>query len=209
MQNLNYGIIGNCTSAALVSRNGCIEWCCLPSFDSPSIFARILDKNRGGEFNIRVSSDYKIRQEYITRTNVLVTTFSRKNDKFELIDFMPRYKTDSGNYHQPQDIIRYIRHVSGKPEIRVVYNPRPCFGQYDVKTEIRNEYIKTGTLTGSYESVYLYSNLDLRRIADNKPIVIKQDCYLLLSYNQKLIGLNLDRVQLEYEKTRVYWLNWS
>ena len=209
MQNLNYGIIGNCTSAALVSRKGCIEWCCLPSFDSPSIFARILDKNRGGEFRIQVSPDYKIRQEYIPRTNVLVTTFSRKNDKFELIDFMPRYKTDSGNYHQPPDIIRYVRHISGKPEFRVIYNPRPCFGQYDVKTEVRNEYIKTGTLKGSYESVYLYSNLDLRRIADSKPIVIEQDCYLLLSYNQKLIDLNLDRVQLEYEKTRVYWLNWS
>jgi len=209
MKNLDYGMIGNCTSAALISRNGYIEWCCLPGFDSPSIFARILDKSRGGEFGIQVAPDYTIRQEYIPRTNVLVTAFSRKNDRFELIDFMPRYKTDSGRYHHPPDIIRYIRHISGKPECRIVYNPRPCFGQYDVKTEVRREYIKTGTLKGSYESVYLYSDLDLGQIADRKPIAIKQDCYLLLSYNQKLVDLDIDAIQLEYEKTRVYWLNWS
>jgi GH15 family glucan-1,4-alpha-glucosidase len=209
MKNLNYALIGNCTSAALISQDGCIEWCCLPTFDSPSIFAKILDKNRGGEFRIQVSADFKIRQEYIPRTNVLVTTFSRKNDRFKLIDFMPRYKTDSGKYHRPPDIIRYIRHISGKPEFRIVYNPRPCFGQHDVKTEVRHEYIKTGTLKGSYESVYLYSDLDLRRIAENKPITIKRDSYLLLSYNQKLTDLNLNTIQLEYEKTRVYWLNWS
>ena len=64
MKNLNYGIIGNCTSAALISRTGCIEWCCLPGFDSPSVFARILDKKRGGEFGIQVGPDYTIRQEY-------------------------------------------------------------------------------------------------------------------------------------------------
>ncbi|MGD2271708.1 MAG: glycoside hydrolase family 15 protein [Desulfobacterales bacterium] len=209
MTNLNYGVVGNCTTAALISRDGCIEWCCLPSFDSPSVFAKILDKNRGGEFGVQVSSDYKIRQAYIDKTNVLVTTFSRNNDKFELIDFMPRYKGESGKYHHPPDIIRYVRHISGKPEFRIVYDPRPCFGRYDVKTEVRNEYIKTGTLEGSYESVYLYSDLDLGRIANRTPIAIKQDCYLLLSYNQKLVELDLDAVRLEYEKTRVYWLNWS
>jgi GH15 family glucan-1,4-alpha-glucosidase len=209
MKNLNYGVIGNCTSAALISLDGCIEWCCLPSFDSPSVFAKILDNDRGGEFGIQVSSDYNIRQEYIPKTNVLVTTFSRRGDKFELIDLMPRYKADSGKYYHPPDIIRYIRYISGKPKIRVVYDPRPCFGQYEVKTEIRSEYIKTGTLKGSYESIYLYSDLDLGLIAANKPITVQQDCYLLLSYNQKLIDLNIDTIQLEYERTRVYWLSWS
>jgi GH15 family glucan-1,4-alpha-glucosidase len=122
---------------------------------------------------------------------------------------MPRYKNDTGAYHHPPDIIRYIRHIAGKPEVRVMYSPRPSYGRYDVKTEVRREYIKTGTLKGSYESVYLYSDLDLVAIAENRPFTIEHDCYMLLSYNQKLINLNLDTIQLEYEKTRVYWLNWS
>ena len=209
MKNLNYGVIGNCTSAALISQNGCIEWCCLPYFDSPSVFAKLLDRRKGGEFDIRVAPDYKISQYYLSRTNLLVTSFSRKRDKFELIDFMPRYKRDSGMYHCPPDIVRYIRHISGKPEIRVVYDPRPAYSQHDVKKEVRDEYIKHVTTGGSYESTYLYSDLDYQRIADNEPIVINRDCYFLLSYNQKLMELSLDTILLEYEKTRVYWLDWS
>ena len=48
VQNLNYGIIGNCKSAALIDKNGSIDWCCLPRFDSPSIFAKIVDTEKGG-----------------------------------------------------------------------------------------------------------------------------------------------------------------
>jgi GH15 family glucan-1,4-alpha-glucosidase len=209
MKNLNYGIIGNCTSAALISQNGCIEWCCLPYFDSPSVFAKLLDRGKGGEFDIRVAPDYKISQYYLSRTNLLVTSFSRKRDKFELIDFMPRYKRDSGMYHCPPDIVRYIRHISGKPEIRVVYDPRPAYSQHEVKKEVRDEYIKHVTTGGSYESTYLYSDLDYQRIADGEPLVINRDCYFLLSYNQKLMELSLDTILLEYEKTRVYWMDWS
>jgi GH15 family glucan-1,4-alpha-glucosidase len=209
MKNLNYGVIGNCTSAALISEHGGIEWCCLPTFDSPSVFAKILDQEKGGEFGVQVSPDFKVKQQYLPKTNVLVTTFSRKRDKFELIDFMPRYKTDYGEYHCPPDIIRYIRHISGKPEIKIKYDPRPVYSRYSVKREIRDEYIKIVTTKGSYESVYLYSDLDYHRIAHGEPIAINRDCYFLVSYNQKLIDLDMDTIILEYEKTRVYWLNWS
>ena len=209
MDNLNYGVIGNCTSAALVSRQGTIEWCCLPYFDSAAFFAKILDRNIGGEFAIRVAADYKILQHYLRKTNILVTSFQRGKDQFEVIDFMPRYKRDSGAYHCPPDIVRYIRHISGKPIIRVNYDPRPGYGLNEIKREIRREYIKVLTVRDPYESVYLYSDLDYRKIAEGKPIGVEQDHYFLLSYNQKLVELNLDAVQLEYEKTRVYWLNWS
>ena len=209
MDNLNYGVIGNCTSAALVSENGTIEWCCLPYFDSTAFFAKILDRNIGGEFAVRVAAGYKISQQYLPRTNILVTSFKRGKDHFELIDFMPRYKKDSGAYHCPPDIIRYVRHISGKPVIRVNYNPRPGYGLNETKTEIRRKYVKVLTAAGPYESVYLYSDLDYGIIAKGKPIRIEQDRYFLMSYNQKLVELDLDSVQLEFEKTRVYWLNWS
>jgi alpha,alpha-trehalase len=52
MDNLDYGVIGNCTSAAMVSKNGWIDWCCLPEFNSSSVFAKILDVNIGGTFGI-------------------------------------------------------------------------------------------------------------------------------------------------------------
>ena len=57
MKNLNYGIIGNCLSAALVSDTGSIDWCCLPNFSSSSIFAKLLDRQKGGNFEIIVNND--------------------------------------------------------------------------------------------------------------------------------------------------------
>ena len=70
MNNLDYGIIGNCKSAALISRNGSIDWCCLPDFDSPSVFAKILDSEKGGFFAIEPVGKYSIQQKYLERTNI-------------------------------------------------------------------------------------------------------------------------------------------
>lgn len=60
MNNLNYGVIGNCRTAALISQNGNIEWLCFPDFDSPSIFASMLDREKGGAFGFEVSGDYRM-----------------------------------------------------------------------------------------------------------------------------------------------------
>ncbi len=208
-KNLNYGIIGNGRTAALISDRGDIEWGCLPDFDSSSVFARLLDIEKGGEFAIYVEEDYKVNQAYVPKTNILVTAFTQGRHRFEVIDFMPRYHSEYDQIWCPPDIIRYIRHVSGKPKVRFHYDPRPSYAQFPVKTEIRREYIKTGTLNGSYESVYLYSDLHLEDIAAERPITIDRDAFCLVSYNQKLADLDLDYIQLEYEKTRVYWLDWS
>ena len=209
MDTMNYGVIGNGISAALIDARGTIVWCCLPKFDSQAIFAKILDPERGGEFSILVDGDYGIHQAYQNRTNILVTVFNKGADKFEVVDFMPRYHGQNNTYHCPPDIIRYIRPIAGHPAIRIRYAPRPCFGQYEVKTEIRDEYIKTGTQKGAYESVYLYSDLDLEAVGTSHEIVLDKPCYLLLSYNQKLTDLTPDYIELEYQKTKVYWMNWS
>ena len=73
MKNLDYGIIGNCKSAALISKTGSIDWCCLPDFDSASVFAKILDTDRGGFFAIQPVGKYTIRQRYLEKTNLHIT----------------------------------------------------------------------------------------------------------------------------------------
>jgi GH15 family glucan-1,4-alpha-glucosidase len=99
MDNLDYGVIGNCKSAALVSKYGSLDWCCLPEFDSTSVFAKILDKNIGGSFEVLVNKTYKISQSYIYKTNLLVTKFVDGEDQFEIVDFMPRYKSEENGYY--------------------------------------------------------------------------------------------------------------
>ena len=84
----NYGLIGNMRTAALVGKNGSIDWLCLPHFDSPSIFCGVLDCNRGGFFQI-APAESEQKQFYWPDTNILVTRFYHVDGVAELIDFMP------------------------------------------------------------------------------------------------------------------------
>lgn len=208
MDNYNYGIIGNCTSAAIISDKGSLDWCCLPDFSSRSFFARILDNKKGGEFSIRGIEDYNIEQKYIKKTNILVTIFKKGNDSFEIADFMPRYKKNGNGYICPPEIIRFIRHLSGSPRISFNYNPRPIYAKYPVKTIANNDYIKAYTTKGNYESLYLYTNFNKEDIVNSKEVTIKKDYYFLISYNQKLLHITMDKIYLEYNRTKVYWLEW-
>ena len=117
MDNLDYGIIGNCRSAALVSKTGSIDWCCLPEFDSPSVFAKLLDEEIGGSFEINVDATYNISQKYEPFTNILITSFKSGENHFEIHDFMPRYRKEEKSYHAPPELIRYFKHISGTPEL--------------------------------------------------------------------------------------------
>lgn len=208
MNNLNYGIIGNCQSAALISQTGTIDWCCLPHFDSPSVFAKILDIEKGGCFSIEPVGHYTSRQHYLDKTNILVTEFSSDEHAFEICDFMPRYQSSQGVYHCPPDIIRFVRLIKGHPEIRVHYEPRPAYAQYRSKFEITDDFIKYMTTQGPYESIYLYTNLPLGPIALAEPVALEQDCFFVVSYNQKLITPDMDWIRLEFERTKVYWMGW-
>ena len=113
--NLDYGVIGNCQSAALISSKGSLDWCCLPHFDSPSFFASLLDEKNGGRCAIEpVGEDWEVEQDYMRRTNVLRTHFSCAAAEFEILDFMPRYRTDNGGYHCPPEVIRYFRVLAAR-----------------------------------------------------------------------------------------------
>ena len=85
----DYGIIGNMRSAALVGVNGSIDWFCFPHFDSPSIFAKILDFRKGGYFSISPVSEFKTKQFYWPETNVLITRYLTTEGIVEVSDFMP------------------------------------------------------------------------------------------------------------------------
>ena len=119
MDNLNYSIIGNCKSAALISEKGSIDWCCLPDFNSSSVFAKILDEKKGGSLEFLVDDSYEIKQTYIRTTNIVSTFFQNEDSCFEVVDFMPRFITNEFGYFTPPDIIRYIKYKWGKAKFRV------------------------------------------------------------------------------------------
>lgn len=209
MKNLNYGIIGNCRSAALVSDKGSIEWCCLPEFDSASVFAKILDQEIGGSFEIQVSDDYTITQKYIPNTSILITTFSKGTDAFEINDFMPRYRKDKGGYMAPPEIIRYFKKLSGNPSFRIIYDPRLDYASGVTSSFVKENHIVSLTGTIKFDSLFLYSNLDLESIANGNEITLQGDGYLLMAYNEKIFIPTLTKINLEFERTKTYWLSWS
>ena len=210
MKNLNYGVVGNCKSAALISETGNIEWMCLPAFDSSSVFAKILDEEKGGSFNIIPKNMQQISQKYIYRTNILVTRFICTEGIFEVQDFMPRYRQqDTGNYYLPPDIIRYFNHISGEPEFTLKYNPRLEYAKHETACEIEDGFIKSITKKGTYDSLYLYSSFKLTDIINKNSIQLKKDEFCLVSYNQKLLPQDVRRAKLKLERTKVYWMNWA
>ena len=86
----NYGLIGNLRTAALVGMDGSIDWLCLPHFDSPSVFAAILDDQKGGRFRIApAGEDFRRKQFYWPDTTILVTRFLDDDGVGELEDYMP------------------------------------------------------------------------------------------------------------------------
>jgi GH15 family glucan-1,4-alpha-glucosidase len=116
----NYGIIGNLRTAALVGMDGSIDWLCLPDFDSPSVFAAILDDNKGGRFKIcPAGEDFRHKQFYWPDTNVLVTRFLDANGVGEIEDYMPVGGTCAGSH----ELVRRVRVVRGKLPFRLECRP--------------------------------------------------------------------------------------
>jgi GH15 family glucan-1,4-alpha-glucosidase len=204
----DYGIIGNCRSSALVSKNGSIDWCCLPDFDSPSMFARLIDDEKGGYFGLTVRGDYSVSQKYFDNTNILETKFNSNEVSFEIVDFMPIYRTEKSNYYNSPELYRILRLIKGSPQIKIEYFPKLNYAS-PTKGFIERNYIKHVTTEGRYESIYLYSNLSLELILNSDFFEFSEDCFFCVSYNQKLIKVDLNRANLEYERTKVYWMNWS
>ena len=172
------------------------------------MFAKLLDTNKGGSFEIIVDANYVITQKYIANTNILSTQFSNGTDCFRVYDFMPRYRFD-GALYTPPDIIRYFKYVSGSPKFKIVYNPKL---EYATGTCVNDEhagYIKTYTTQGVYDSLYLYSDFNKTDILSQREIILEKDSFCLVSYHQKLLQQNIERQYLKLQRTKVYWLNWA
>jgi GH15 family glucan-1,4-alpha-glucosidase len=123
-----YGIIGNMRTAALVGMNGSIDWLCYPYFDSPSVFAAILDDDKGGRFAIAPIHDgITAKQLYWPETNVLVTRFLSPDGVGEIEDFMPAGQShDSHSAHLaqwPDQLIRRVKVTRGSMEFHLRCHP--------------------------------------------------------------------------------------
>jgi GH15 family glucan-1,4-alpha-glucosidase len=131
----NYGVIGDLNTVALVGRDGSIDFLCFPDFDSPSIFASILDWQKGGYFKIApVTDNAKRKQMYLPDTNVLLTRFLQRNGVGEVTDFMPVESIYVG-----KELVRMVTCVRGELEFLMECRPRFDYARASHRVEKRND----------------------------------------------------------------------
>ena len=206
---LNYGIVGNCKSSALIFEDSSINWCCLPQFDSSSVFGKILDNEIGGSFKINCDESFSIKQTYIKNTAILITNFSNDIEEFELIDYMPRFKSDDGTFYSSPEIHRILIPIKGCPKIKVDYDPKLEYSLGKTKKHIKKNFIVSIVEDKSYETLFLYTNVNKKDILEHNEITIDKKIFFCVSYNEKINIPSFESIFFEFEKTKVYWLNWT
>jgi GH15 family glucan-1,4-alpha-glucosidase len=126
----DYGLLADCNSAALVSRDGSIDWLCLPRYDSDAIFARLLDPD-GGHWSIRPVGEYRVERRYVPGTLVIETTFTTAAGVVRVRDamaFAPGQRGHDLGYDAPHEVVRGLEGVSGSVELTMELVPRPEYG---------------------------------------------------------------------------------
>jgi GH15 family glucan-1,4-alpha-glucosidase len=124
----DHGLIGDLQTAALVATDGTIDWFCTPRFDSPSVFASLLDEERGGRFRIAPSApDYVAKQLYFPDTAILITRFLTPDGVGEVVDFMPIVAPERATDHH--QLVRLVRVVRGEMEFTLECAPRFDYGR--------------------------------------------------------------------------------
>ncbi|WP_348787009.1 glycoside hydrolase family 15 protein [Leifsonia sp. NPDC080035] len=151
----DHGIIGDLQSVALVATDGAIDWFCAPRFDSPSLFAALLDREKGGYFRIHALGDgVRIKQMYFPQTAVLITRFMSSEGVGEVIDFMP-IADEPKVATQNRVIMRGVRVVRGTLRFRLECRPRFDYGRSE-HTATASEHgvlFRDGTLTAALHGV--------------------------------------------------------
>ena len=209
MDNLHYGIIGNCRSAALIQKDSSIDWCCLPEFDSSSVFAKVLDHKVGGYFAIKPKSLIKTAQKYIDKTCILKTRLTCSDGVLEVIDFMPRYpKKKTDEYHSPPEILRIVKQIQGTPVISIEYHPKLGYGLGVTQTTIRGKHIRSVVEANRFDTVFLYTDLAHETVLLGKSFQLENDLFFLLTYNEKIVTPTLEYANKKLSKTQSYWLHW-
>ena len=214
----DYALIGDCRSAALVSRDGSIDWLCWPRFDSPSLFAALLDDQSGGRFRIRPVGEFQTERRYLKDTNVLETVFLTAQGSLSLRDLMPVAGEADKNaaLTAEHEILRAIEGISGSVELEITYTPRPDYARKCPPLERRGELgIWSGAGSGA---LVLRSEIPLEIAADrlsatgHARIDAGQRRFVSLTYSQvgpAVIPTLGDAAQHRLDLSIDWWQGWS
>ena len=207
--NLNLGLIGNCSISALVDEQARIVWCCLPRFDGDPIFHQLLGSASrdpsDGAFAIELLDFKASEQTYLPNTAILKTVLHGESGSIEVADFIPRFYTRNRPF-RPQTLIRRVRVVEGRPQLRIKIRPRFKYGE-----------VAPSVTSGSNHIRYCGPDMTLR-VTTDAPIdyILKESVFNLsdpinfvIGPDETLTNSPLGIAREFQEQTHLYWVNWS
>ena len=201
---LDHAAIGNGRVLALVAPDSSIDWLCLPRFDSPSVFARLLDVERGGNWAILpAEGEVRGNLRYIPNTNVVSTHFEAAGAAWEVIDFAPRIP-DGLTMRCPLALVRLVRPLAGRPTLRVVFDPRPDYARR--APELREN--SRGVEVGGFPGLELVTNIPAPHILSGRAFVLDQPLFMMLRLGTRDDPPSIARVQHDLELTVAAWRAW-
>src|SRR5690349_181231 len=160
----NYGVIANMQSIALVGMNGSIDFLCYPDFDSPTIFAALLDDKKGGRFAIRPQlANVRVRQLYLPDTNILLTRFLADEGVAELTDYMPIEKDEA----QPNEIVRRVSVIRGNVQFKLICQPRFDYAAAKHTLQMSDRCATFFPVDSPSSPMSLYSSIPIRNDAQD------------------------------------------
>ncbi len=208
----DHGIIGDLYTAALVGMDGTIDWFCAPHFDSPSIFASILDDEKGGYFSLKPTmNDVRSTQYYLPETNVLVTHFTSEEGVAQVVDFMPvRGRLDDDADHV---LIRRVTGVRGNLHMKVDCSPKFNYGQDEHYTV----YVGEGNVRFVSPDIALeyWSTIKPEIVGDSVKVNFEiqegNTEYIVIDaveHVEEADKFDVDRIESLFEHTVDYWRRW-
>jgi GH15 family glucan-1,4-alpha-glucosidase len=205
----NYGVIGNMQSIALVGMDGSIDFLCYPDFDSPTVFAALLDDKRGGRFQIEPQVDHKrVRQLYLPETNILLTRFLAEEGVAELTDYMPiETKGEDSN-----EIVRTVTVVRGGMNFKMRCQPRFNYATCQHSIQIEGGRAVFGPEHGC-APMALYSTIPLEQEAQDATAHFtlrsgETMTFVLGGVDPQLQRPNMERTQARFQETSDFWRKW-
>lgn len=213
----DYAVIGDCRSAALISRSGSIDWLCLPRIDSPAIFSAILDMQRGGRFQIRPTVPFSTSRRYIGESNVLETTFTTETGVLQLVDAMPVASEEEKRRQLWPDhqILRSIECLEGEVEIEISFDPRPDYARTVPKLVNRHQLgiicEHRGYMLNLRSEIPLTIATDQSRAGVRATLRSSERRYLSLSFNLEepaIIPPLGEEARAKIDRSLRWWQNW-
>ena len=207
----SYGIVGNLDTVALIGHNGSVDFYCYPNFDSPSVFARLLDNDKGGWFQIRPeSNDWTESQMYLPDTNVLVTRFLSAKGILEIIDFMPLTWTSSR--HQ---LVRIVKSIHGDNDVVMECFPAFNYARSESRSiQDRDRYsVRFECSSGSVSPSRLYSQVEIDAVEGgaSRHFTLKEKQHAVFVYlcdDESGDTFALDGADEVLQETAQFWREW-